>query len=382
MAAINTKWYSHNKTWIASLWVIILCTFHVIKYFHKKVSEENIPSNKKEELTSFEKDIHVSRVQVNPLQKPIYDIKPIKEIAFTYNDYFNKYRWVLMVLAAILSIGIVIFIIYWFLKKRPFSKKELVLVPPGEEAKNALLKLQEEEAWEENPKEYYSKLTDILRHYFERKLNFDAPESTSDEILQELKPELDDKKYEQLKQLLSDADLVKFAKLAPDASKHQMYLEESLGLVNLLEEKIANEDEEEDFLEKPIEVHATYFEFFGNYSKQDPQGTFALWWKTNSEDQFLDSVSKKVWDQFYHNYMVYHAYILGVLFNEKGIVDSKKEVYLPDEEEIYSFENKTLGTFIMIMSKEKGIMILVNYKNYTAKIMSVKAMGFICISFY
>ena len=94
--------------------------------------------------------------------------------------------------------------------------------------------------------------------------------------------------------------------------------------------------------------------------KQDPQGTFALWWKTNSEDQFLDSVSKKVWDQFYHNYMVYHAYILGVLFNEKGIVDSKKEVYLPDEEEIYSFENKTLGTFIMIMSKEKGIMILFN----------------------
>ena len=36
---------------LTNLWptaTILLCTFHVIKYFHKKVSEENIPSNKKE----------------------------------------------------------------------------------------------------------------------------------------------------------------------------------------------------------------------------------------------------------------------------------------------------------------------------------------------
>ncbi|APD06664.1 hypothetical protein UJ101_01138 [Flavobacteriaceae bacterium UJ101] len=314
-----------------------------------------------QEIRSFEKDIHVSRVKVNTLQKPIYDIKPIKEISLTFNDYFNKYRWILIGILIALIIAILSFLIYWFIKSKPFAKKEEPEIPPGEEALSALSNLKEQQIWKEDAKVHYSKLTDVLRHYFERKLHFDAPESTSDEILSEIQPQLEEIEYKKLRNLLYEADLVKFAKSSPEESKHLLYLDDSVQLVQSLEEKIVEEtEEEEEEALAPIEIKKTYFEFLGNLQKEIPKGDFALWWKIDSEDHFTNSISQKVWDSFYQNELAFYPYILGVILYEKGLNNERKAVLFPESEQQFVLENETVGTFVISISKEKGFTILMN----------------------
>lgn len=318
-----------------------------------------------QEVQSFATDIHVSRVKVNTLQKPMYDIKPIKEVSFTFNDYFNKYRWILIGILASSIIGILVFLVYWLFKNKAFSKKSEPEIPPGEEALLALSNLKKQEVWKESTKEYYSKLTNVLRHYFERKLSIDALESTSDEILQEIKPELNDTEHIMLRDLLYESDLVKFAKSSPDETKHLHYMNDSVKLVTALEEKIIAKEEEEKTLSESIEIQSVYFDFLGHSVKQMPQGEFALWWKADEDDYFTNSITQQVWDVLYNKELPFYPYFLGVLLYEKGINGKKEEIFFPEIEQLFVFENDTIGTYIITLSKEKGITILMNTQTVT-----------------
>ena len=64
----------------------------------------------------------------------------------------------------------------------------------------------------ENSKEYYTKLTDTLRKYIEERYGFNAMEMTSSEIIEKLMASQDQKALDELRQLFTTADLVKFAK--------------------------------------------------------------------------------------------------------------------------------------------------------------------------
>ncbi len=312
-----------------------------------------------QDISSFTKDINVERVKVNTLQKPIYDIKPLKDVSFTFNDYFNKYRWVLISIIIVVLTLVIGFIIYWIMKARPFSKKEKPEIPPGEEALFALSNLKKNKAWEEDIKQYYSSLTDIIRRYFERKLHFDAPESTSEEILIEMKSQLEEKDYLKLKDLLLEADLVKFAKLDPDASKHAIYLDTSKQLVESLEAKIIENIEEEVDL-RAIEKKDYYFDFIGVQQKELPKGEFAIWWKIDDKDLFTNSTTQEIWDYIYEEALIYYPYFLGRLLHENGLNHENEEVFFPKSEEKFIFESDIIGSYIISLSQENGLMILMN----------------------
>lgn len=65
-------------------------------------------------------------------------------------------------------------------------------------------------------KEFYSELADILRRYLDRSFELDTLELTTFEILRDLKKKaFDVGAVEKIKELLENADLVKFAKLIP-----------------------------------------------------------------------------------------------------------------------------------------------------------------------
>ena len=65
-------------------------------------------------------------------------------------------------------------------------------------------------------KEHYSELSDILRRYIERRFSVEALEFTTSEILKALKiKDLDKSVAEKMKEVLDQADLVKFAKFSP-----------------------------------------------------------------------------------------------------------------------------------------------------------------------
>ena len=88
-------------------------------------------------------------------------------------------------------------------------------------------RLEEKKLWQKGEvKEHYSILTAILREYLERRYGIKALEQTSDEILQQLSlqnlsPEL----LTDTEQLLSVADLIKFAKADPGVNLHEAAIE-------------------------------------------------------------------------------------------------------------------------------------------------------------
>ena len=83
--------------------------------------------------------------------------------------------------------------------------------------------LEGKELWQKGEtKAYYSELTDITRYYLEEAVEIPAMESTSNELFQTLKATIKKRKIklsqdvlEKFKKVMSNADLVKFAKSKP-----------------------------------------------------------------------------------------------------------------------------------------------------------------------
>ena len=84
----------------------------------------------------------------------------------------------------------------------------------------------------ENPKEYYTKLTDTLRKYIEERYGFSAMEMTSSEIIEKLTATQDQKALGELRQLFTTADLVKFAKYSTLINENDMDLVNAIEFIN------------------------------------------------------------------------------------------------------------------------------------------------------
>ncbi|MBM2813600.1 MAG: hypothetical protein HW421_362 [Ignavibacteria bacterium] len=146
--------------------------------------------------------------------KPFKDIKPPAEEPNTWLDY-----WEYIALAlGLVIIGDAIYF-YLFYKKR---KKHDELgydprIPPHIAAMEALKKLDNEKLWQNNMiKEFHVRLTEILRLYIERQIQFPALEMVTDEIIDGLrKAMLPPDLMNLARKILELADLVKFAKHEP-----------------------------------------------------------------------------------------------------------------------------------------------------------------------
>jgi len=95
----------------------------------------------------------------------------------------------------------------------------------------------------ENQKEYYTKLTETLRKYIEERYGFSAMEMTSSEIIERLTAESDQKMLDELRQLFSTADLVKFAKYSTLINENDANLVNAIDFIN--QTKIENMPQEE-----------------------------------------------------------------------------------------------------------------------------------------
>ncbi|MSP84366.1 MAG: hypothetical protein EXR18_00855 [Flavobacteriaceae bacterium] len=162
--------------------------------------------------------IEVYNVKVDTLKQKLFDIKPIVEVPYELS-YFWQY---VLITLLILGIGA---LIYWLIKKYKKRKVEVVeeLKSPIERATILLKTLEKKELWQKGAvKEYYSELTDIARNYIEEAFEIPALESTTSELILALRAASIKKKMalsaetlENLKRVLEQADLVKFAKSKP-----------------------------------------------------------------------------------------------------------------------------------------------------------------------
>tara|TARA_B110000238_G_scaffold173041_1_gene191882 strand:- start:2624 stop:3631 length:1008 start_codon:yes stop_codon:yes gene_type:complete len=193
--------------------------------------------------------VNVATVAIDTAKIKKYPIKSIKKEPYVFDD-FKIYIYLLI--AALIIIGFWIY--YFVIRKRKIDEDEPTYkaLPPYEEAIYKLNELDEKLLWQNNKvKEYYSELTDIVRGYIERELKVPALEKTSDEIIDMLKDFHDASAItankitiQKLKDLLREADLVKFAKskpLAPEIEEDRKDAEEVLH--NLKPKPVIKNDE-------------------------------------------------------------------------------------------------------------------------------------------
>jgi len=166
--------------------------------------------------------VSVANVPVDTLAQKMYDIKPLMEVD---KSRAELWWWLLGIL---LGLAIVGGLLYWFVfRKKPLTEEEKVAQLPAYD--RALLELKKLEnskyLIQDEYKQYYSELTDIVRSYLEEDVHVTAMESTTDELIYKLEMlrdagelKLEDDTLKQFKRILQTADLVKFAKSRPESS--------------------------------------------------------------------------------------------------------------------------------------------------------------------
>ncbi len=161
--------------------------------------------------------IQVATVPVDTLKQNLFDIKPIVEVEKNYDAITRNIVYGFLIV--LLLIGL-IYAFFFARKKREERKKKR---PPFERAIEELKALESVSPAEQQEfKDYYSRLTDVVRRYLEEEVKISALESTTDELMLKLEAlkqsgtlELERETIKNLKSVLQTADLVKFARSLP-----------------------------------------------------------------------------------------------------------------------------------------------------------------------
>lgn len=166
---------------------------------------------------------------VTSLTPEVTEIHDIKEpIDLEVPRDFRLLWWLLLALAA----ALLAYLIYRKLRKEPEGVKAPAWVPPlpapDVEAETALKRLAEKDLIRKGEwKAFYTELCEVMKRYAGRRFEVPYLERTTSEVLADLRPrKLAPGAISELRAILEASDLVKFAKLVPEAAK----AEESFAL--------------------------------------------------------------------------------------------------------------------------------------------------------
>ena len=170
------------------------------------------------DTTNFEKYYGPKTVQDNPFNWELDD-------------------WALPFWLSVLMLVLMAVAYYLYLRLR--DNKPVIARPrfvrrllPHQKAMKAIEEIKADKiVTAEDPKEYYTRLTDALRKYIEERYGFSAMEMTSSEIIERLataSPE----QLDELRQLFQTADLVKFAKYSTLINENDANLVNAIDFIN------------------------------------------------------------------------------------------------------------------------------------------------------
>ena len=165
--------------------------------------------------------------------KPYNDVKEIKEVPFKLNADIE--RWWYRIAAFLIFITV---LIYWATdKQKPKQKKRLL--SPESAYKKAMEHLQKLKQHTLNETSFYAQLIEIFRTYIEERTGISSMQQTSNELILKIQPLMsDDKKYQQLAQVLALCDLVKFAKYNPDNNEADAAFSVVRDAINYIEQEV------------------------------------------------------------------------------------------------------------------------------------------------
>lgn len=174
--------------------------------------------------------LEVYKIKVNPAAD-IKEIKPILNAPLTFRELIP---WIV----GAIVLALIIYALLKYLKYRKRPKLEIpqvkIKIPVWEIALQKLEALKLEQLWQKGDiKEYYTRITDILREYFEMRFNVNAAEMTSSEIIEAVSPHIPEKDaMAPLKNLLFLSDMAKFAKGQPGNYENEQSIIYAVEIVN------------------------------------------------------------------------------------------------------------------------------------------------------
>lgn len=165
------------------------------------------------------------------------DYRDIKDIIEVSNPDADRIPWIIAIIALV-SLAVLAF--YLIKRKKTVVEVQKPVVPllsPYEEAMKALKKLANSER--DDPKAYYSELSDIFRKYVMRKFQLSSFQRTSEELILQLKKvDMPKDNFISLAQTLRMADFVKFAKYRPSAEDDQSNYEVIKNSIEAMDKKV------------------------------------------------------------------------------------------------------------------------------------------------
>ncbi|MGO2357029.1 MAG: DUF4381 domain-containing protein [Mesonia sp.] len=161
--------------------------------------------------------VEVRNVAVDTTTQKLYPVKPSIKV----DKPFKVAVWVWWLLATLVIIGALVFFLWKRNKKKTAAQQK---VPPFEKAMLSLKTLDESHQLESGQiKSYYSYLTEAIRRYIDEKIDDRALESTTNELIARLNSLTEEEKLRiskedisKLEEVLTRADLIKFAGASMD----------------------------------------------------------------------------------------------------------------------------------------------------------------------
>lgn len=161
-----------------------------------------------------------------------YGPKDVQDNPFRWSDWSLVF-WMSVIMLVLMLAG---YYLYLRLRDNKPIVKSLKIVRrllPHQKAMKEIERIKADKmVTAENPKEYYTKLTETLRKYIEERYGFKAMEMTSSQIIERLTESQDEKALDELRTLFQTADLVKFAKYSTLINENDMNLVSAIDFIN------------------------------------------------------------------------------------------------------------------------------------------------------
>jgi hypothetical protein len=167
-------------------------------------------------------NVEVRDVAIDTTKQKMFDIKAAMEVDKVPFQVPTGVYWLIILVGVVLAI-------WYFLKRKKQKAEAKKQLPPYQEALVALEELDcSQYLLQNNAKEYYSLLTEIVKRYLDREVDDAALESTTQELIGRLNSlkksrnfDFQSQDIKHLETILKRADLVKFAKMQQGSGQAQ-----------------------------------------------------------------------------------------------------------------------------------------------------------------
>ena len=215
-----------------------------IPAFTFEFHDVNSPEDKKYELTTEPFDIEVASLLGE--QRAELQIDDIEDVMEMPQEPSFWWIWALGAAAVTAAGGA------WLYFRRKRIKELIRIFKPAHELAYERLRalVKEDLVGAGRIKEFYERISDILRHYIEHRFSLRAPERTTEEFLFELANTdvLSESDKESLGEFLQHCDLVKFARHEPTTEQ----IQETFDLVKNFIEKTRSDERKVDITDMVV----------------------------------------------------------------------------------------------------------------------------------